>query len=95
MHWTWDSEKDTINQSKHGFGFETAQSVFNDPFAIYLEDPYPLEERWRTTGFVKGNLVTVIHTWPGSGELSGRIISARRASARERRLYEEGYGKID
>lgn len=88
-------EKDRINRNKHRVSFETAQLVFDDPLATYQEDPYSLEVRWRTTGIAGQRLITVIHTWPREAEDIGRIISARRASSRERTLYEEGYGKID
>ena len=49
------------------------------------------EERWQTLGMVGNVLLLVIHTWPARevGGYAGRIISARKATARERRLYEE------
>ena len=58
------------------------------------EDPYPQEERWRTIGMVGTQVVMVVHTWPEldteTGELIGRIISARKATKHEREAYEEG-----
>ena len=51
------------------------------------------EERWQTVGMIGGVTVFVAHTWPepdSSGEDVGRIISARKATAHERRTYEEG-----
>ena len=41
MHWRWDAVKDKANHQKHGFSFETAALVFEDPLALTLEDPYP------------------------------------------------------
>ena len=68
--------------------------VFDDPLAITRDDPYPDELRWRTMGMVGSVVLIVIHTWPevawGSGEQVGRIISARKATRRERAAYEEG-----
>ncbi len=59
------------------------------------EDPYPYEERWRTIGMVGTQVVMVVHTWPDlyaeTGEEIGRIISARKATRREREAYEEGH----
>jgi uncharacterized DUF497 family protein len=56
--------------------------------------PHPDGDRWRTIGLVGPVLLLVIHTWPesnsGDEEAVGRIISARKATARERKVYEEG-----
>ena len=92
MRWLWDPDKNARNKRIHRISFETARLVFDDPHAVTDLDPFPGEERWRTIGLVGHALLFVVHTWPsndGSDE-SGRIISARRASARERRLYENG-----
>ena len=68
--------------------------MFGDPLAATVEDPYPAEQRWRTMGIVGSQVVMVVHTWPvidpGTGEETGRIISARKATRRERMAYEEG-----
>jgi len=56
-------------------------------------DPHPDGDRWHTIGLVGLVLLLVVHTWPeGSdeGEPIGRIIGARKATAHERRAYEEG-----
>lgn len=94
MRWTWDANKERINQRKHGLGFETAQLVFDDSYAASRHDPYPGEQRWQTIGIVGGVVVFVVHTWPepvrGNVEEIGRIISARKATPHERKAYEEG-----
>lgn len=90
--WTWDKNKDRSNHQKHGLSFSTAQTVFDDPLALSRLDPHNHEERWQTVGRIGTVLVFVIHTFPtqtGEAEI-GRIISARRATAHERRAYEEG-----
>ncbi len=93
LKWLWDEEKNQINQRKHGLSFEAAQYVFADPFALSLPDPYPHEERWRTIGLIGQVTVFVVHTWSGfaplTGEETGRIISARKATIHERKAYEE------
>ena len=71
MHWRWDAVKDKANHQKHGFSFETAALVFEDPLALTLEDPYPDEERWRTIGRVV-SIVMVVHTRPAFGPLAKR-----------------------
>jgi len=94
LRWTWDEAKNRGNRRRHGLGFETAVLVFDDPLALSLEDPHPGEARWRTVGRVGPLMLFVVHSWPEldleTGEEVGRIISARKATRRERRAYEEG-----
>ena len=94
MRWTWDENKNRVNKRKHGLSFETATLVFDDPLMAHLPDPNSNEKRWHTIGLIEGVVVIVAHTWHepegGTGVESGRIISARKATARERRAYEEG-----
>ena len=79
----------------HGLSFDAAAFVFDDPMSATQEDPYASEQRWRTIGMVGTQVVMVVHTWPEfdteTGEMIGRIISARKATRREREAYEEGY----
>jgi uncharacterized DUF497 family protein len=96
LRWVWDEEKNRTNRRDHLLSFETAQLVFDDPFAITLPDPFRSEERWRTVGSPDPStkvILFVVHTWPEideTGEEVGRIISARKATRNERRAYEEG-----
>jgi uncharacterized DUF497 family protein len=88
-----DADKAAANRVKHGLSFETAVLVFDDPLHASKPDPHPDGDRWHTIGLVGPVLLLVVHTWPeGSeeGEPIGRIISARKATAHERRAYEEG-----
>ena len=95
MRWTWDQAKNETNLRAHGLSSEVAIFVFDDPMSVTREDPYPYEQRWRTMGMVGTQVVMVVHTWPnfytGTGEEIGRIISARKATGREREAYEEGH----
>ena len=94
MRWAWDDRKSFTNRQKHGLGFETAELVFDDPLALSRPDTHPDEERWHTIGMIGNVIVIVAHTLPRidheTGEEIGRIISARKATGQERRLYEEG-----
>ena len=94
VYWTWDDNKNRVNKRKHGLSFETAQLVFRDSLMAHRPDPSSDEERWHTIGMVGGVIVMVAHTWPqprpATGVEAGRIISARKATAHERRAYEEG-----
>jgi uncharacterized DUF497 family protein len=57
-------------------------------------DSYPHEERWQSVGMIGSVAVLVVHTSfeidTATGEETGRIISARKATAYERKAYEEG-----
>jgi uncharacterized protein len=68
--------------------------VSADPLAVSAPDPTPEEERWRTVGSAAGVAVLfVVHTAPSrlpDGREVGRVISVRKATARERRAYGEG-----
>ena len=88
----WDPKKARLNIQKHGVSFEVAATVFNDPHQLSVMDEKSQgEERWVTIGLAadKKTLV-VVHTYVDneSGELI-RIISARKATKREKKNYEE------
>jgi uncharacterized DUF497 family protein len=91
----WDPGKARSNQTKHRLGFRRATEVFRDPHAvsIYDEDHSSEEDRWVTLGTDQsGILLIVVHTFhretPERTVI--RLISARRATRRETRQYEEG-----
>jgi hypothetical protein len=90
---SWDDAKNAKNQLKHGVGFEAATLVFDDPFHVSrLERIEDGEQRWQTLGLAGGVvLLLVAHTWheAESGTEHIRIISARRATKLERKIYEQ------
>jgi len=91
MVFAWDEAKDRINRRKHGVSFETAALVFDDPNAVsYRERVVGTEQRWHTIGLAGGIVVLlVVHTSEEQNdEEEIRIISARKASSRERALYD-------
>lgn len=88
----WDPAKDEINYRKHGIRFRQATKVFSDPFAITKQDRIENgEERWQTIGSI-GNtaIVLVAHTVRWEDVEIIRIISARKLSKQERKIYEYG-----
>jgi len=92
MRFVWDEEKSRINRAKHKVSFETAALAFEDPLALSVQDRLVEgEKRWQTLGLVGGVVVLLIaHTYEEeNGEEVVRIISARKATARERMLYEQ------
>ena len=93
MRFEWDGDKNRINQLKHGgIAFESAALVFNDPHAIFREDRIVAgEQRWHAIGAVEGAVLLVVHVYRMENENGKeeiiRIISAREADKRERRIY--------
>ena len=87
----WDTRKASANQDKHGVSFEEAASVFGDPDALDGPDVghSGLESRYLRLGrAATGRVLMVAYTRRrrGDGETI-RIISARRASRKERAAY--------
>lgn len=86
MDFDWDPAKASSNIAKHRVDFEWAIGVFEDPWAIDIDDFSGSEERYNRIGMVTDRLLTVTYTWRGD---ICRIISARSASPHERRKYHE------
>jgi uncharacterized protein len=93
VRWIWDEKKNRTNKRDHALSFETAQLVFDDALAMSRPDPHPDANCWQTIGRVGPVFLFVVHTEPvldpATEEEVGRIISARKATAHERRAYEE------
>jgi len=92
VRFEWDAEKNRMNQAKHdGLNFETAARVFDDPNMVLVPDrAIDAEHRWHAIGAVLAALLVVVHVYredDTDGEEIIRIISAREASKRERRIY--------
>jgi uncharacterized protein len=90
LEFEWDSRKAKRNLRKHGVSFEEAISVFGDPLALTIADPFHSEDEDRFVvlgGSQRSRLIVVIFTDRGDRI---RIISARKATRHERRDYEEG-----
>ena len=88
MQFEWDRDKARRNLKKHGVAFDEAVTVFYDPLSATFDDPDHSvgEHRLITIGFsAQGRLIVVCHTERGSAV---RIISARPATARERKRHE-------
>ena len=91
LRFEWDERKNRRNRVKHKVSFDTAKVVFDDPCALSVQDRFVgNEERWQTLGMASGVVMLVAHTCRvEDGEEVIRIISARKATSRERRTYEE------
>ena len=92
LQFHWDERKNRGNRSKHGVWFEEARSVFEDPHARLFCDPEHSEEEERFILLAVSSaarVLVVVHCYGDSEELI-RIISARKATKKEVRFYEEG-----
>jgi len=87
MRCTFDPAKAASNLKKHGVSFADAEGVLSDPLAITVEDPDAAgEPRFVAIGLGSaGELLVVVYTERADGF---RLISARRATRKERKHYE-------
>ena len=85
----WDPKKAAGNLRKHGVGFPEATEVFRDRLARLRHDPDHSsdEDRWILLGVSLRDRVLVVVFTEEPGKI--RVISARRATRRERNAYEE------
>lgn len=90
MEFEWNPVKAAGNMVKHGVSFAEAATVFGDPLAITYFDPDHSddEDRFLTFGLSsERRLLVVSHV---DRQSKTRIINARDATRRERRIYEDG-----
>jgi uncharacterized DUF497 family protein len=88
MRVIWDTKKAAENIRKHKVELSHAATVLDDPMAVTIEDKRHEEQRFVTLGAdLLGRILVVAYAYKGKDEI--RLISARKASKRERRTYEE------
>ncbi len=84
----WDHQKAAANLRKHGVDFADAATVLHDEQALTFRDDHAAERRFVSLGMdALGRLLVVVVTWRGD---VARLISARKATRRERAQYEAG-----
>lgn len=90
MEFDWDQNKADLNLSKHGVSFDEAKTVLQDPFYLDFFDPDHSygENRYIIIGYSSKNRLLLV-SYTEHGEMI-RLISAREATRRERKDYEEG-----
>jgi uncharacterized protein len=88
VYFSWDARKAASNVRKHGVQFEEAATVFADPLALIVEDAVYADRSVIVGQSAAGRLLLAV--FMEVHEDSIRIISARLATKRERRQYEDG-----
>jgi uncharacterized DUF497 family protein len=92
LRFDWDEKKNKSNRTKHGIWFEEAQTVFGDPHGRLFYDPEhsECEDRFILLGMsAAARILVVVHCHRDSNSVV-RIVSARKATRKEARYYEEG-----
>ena len=88
MRIVWDVKKAAANIRNHGIEFSHAATVLDDPMAVTIEDTLQAEQRFVTVGSdILGRVLLVVYAYSGEEEI--RLISARKATPKERRIYEQ------
>lgn len=93
LNFEWDENKNKINKHKHGISFEEARSVFFDDNAILFDDPEHSrgEERFLIIGVSETENICIVSHCYRDSENTIRIISARKATKNEKKVYIEGW----
>lgn len=90
MYFEWDEVKNATNISKHGIDFADAIEVFEHPMLIKQDDRKEYgEERWIGIGLMQARTIVVVYATKVEDTI--RLISARKATRRETRRYEETF----
>lgn len=88
MRIDWDKRKNELNIAKHGIDFADVADIFNHPMLTLRDDRLDYgEERWLGVGWIHSLIGVVVYT-ERSGDVIG-IISARKATKNEVRMYEQ------
>ena len=86
----WDPKKAASNLKKHGIDFADSVGVFEDDWALTIKQQVEGEQRFATLGMdLFGRVIVVVYTYRNNDI---RIISARRATKKERKVYEQKRG---
>lgn len=88
MQFEWDEAKNRRNIRKHGIDFADAVDIFNHPMMTLLDEREDYgEDRWLSIGWIQMLIGVVVYTERDGDAI--RILSARKATRREIRRYEE------
>jgi len=88
MVYEWDEDKRLKNFEKHGYDLADGELVYEAPTKVTVGSHRPHEQRWLDIAEVGGEIVTLTLTYTLRG-VAVRCISLRRASRKERSIYNE------
>ena len=88
MKVVWDKKKAAANIRNHGIEFSHPATMLDDPMVITIEDTQHGEQCFVTVGAdILGKVLVVVYAYSGEEEI--RLILARKATPKERRVYEQ------
>lgn len=88
MEFEWDEGKRQSNKKKHGVDFAKASKIFRKETVDFEDTRAYNEQRYLAIGEAEGSVLTVVYTYRND---KIRIISARKASKNEKRIYYQSY----
>ena len=89
LEFEWDESKNKQNERKHGISFEEAKTIFNDPYSITINDPNHSINEVRIIDIglsINHRILVVVYT---EHQNKIGIISCRKATLLERKIYEQ------
>lgn len=90
MKFEWDENKRKLNLAKHGIDFKDAQQIFDGITFTFQDERYNYgEDRYITVGVLRGTVVIAAHT---ESDDVIRLISIRKATKNEQKLFYKGFG---
>jgi len=90
MKFEWDENKRKLNLAKHGIDFKDAQQIFDGITFTFQDERYNYgEDRYITVGMLRGTVVIAAHTERNDVI---RLISVRKATKNEQKLFYKGFG---
>jgi uncharacterized DUF497 family protein len=95
LRFEWDERKALQNRRKHGISFEEAETVFSDDYGLLIDDPdhAGVEDRFLLLGLSASlRTLVVAHCYRKADDVI-RIISARKATRKERDRYNRRWRK--
>ena len=91
MDFEWNEFKRHENIRKHGIDFEDVKAAFSEPMIVGIDDRKNYgEDRWIGIGIINGIVIVVVFTEPRDESI--RIISARKATKYENKIYYQKIG---
>jgi uncharacterized DUF497 family protein len=89
LDFDWDEDKAAANFKKHGITFEEAKTVFGDPFSVTIDDPAHSLREYRFVDIGTSASGVILAVAYAERRRKIRLISCRKATKAERKIYEE------